>query len=275
MTRAERPVPTPGGGEARDGPGRGDAGARRHLAGDRGRLGGGHDRHPPERHVPAGTRRAWAGPPSTCSRSAPCVAVAGTTVTTSHDARITRLGAVLRGLKIDELPQLVNVVRGEMSLVGPRPDVPGFADALTGADRIVLSVRPGHHRPGRPRLPSRGGVCSPACADPETYNREVIWPEKVRINREYVENWSLAGDLRCLRRHRRPPSSSHRPAWEGPLVNDDPGTTADVAPRRGRGWRRRPSSGPCARGGWRRRAPRSPPSRTRWPSGAGSPTRWP
>jgi lipopolysaccharide/colanic/teichoic acid biosynthesis glycosyltransferase len=122
---------------------------------------------------------------------------AGTTVTTSYDVRITRLGALLRGLKIDELPQLVNVVRGEMSLVGPRPDVPGFADALTGADRIVLSVRPGITGPAALAFRHEESLLA-SVADPETYNREVIWPEKVRINREYVQNWSLAGDLRCL-----------------------------------------------------------------------------
>lgn len=123
--------------------------------------------------------------------------VGGTTVTAAHDVRITRLGALLRKLKIDELPQLVNVVRGEMSLVGPRPDVPGFADLLTGADRIVLTVRPGITGPAA--LAFRHEELLLASADdPEAYNRDVIWPEKVRINREYVTEWSLRLDLRCL-----------------------------------------------------------------------------
>lgn len=121
----------------------------------------------------------------------------GTTVTTANNARITRLGAVLRKLKIDELPQLVNVLRGEMSLVGPRPDVPGFADALTGSDRIILSVRPGITGPAALAFRHEETLLA-SVADPEAYNRDVIWPEKVRINREYVENWSLATDLRCL-----------------------------------------------------------------------------
>lgn len=121
----------------------------------------------------------------------------GTTVTAADDVRITRLGSVLRGLKIDELPQLINVIRGDMSLVGPRPDVPGFADALTGADRILLSVRPGITSPAALAFRHEERLLA-SVPDPEMYNRDVIWPEKVRINREYVENWSLRSDLRCL-----------------------------------------------------------------------------
>ncbi len=120
-----------------------------------------------------------------------------TTVTTVADPRITRLGAVLRRSKIDELPQLVNVLRGEMSFVGPRPDVAGYADSLTGADRCILSVPPGITGPASLAYRHEERLLA-AAADPEAYNREVIWPDKVRLNREYVERWSLRRDLGYL-----------------------------------------------------------------------------
>lgn len=119
------------------------------------------------------------------------------TVTARGDRRITRSGALMRALKIDELPQLINVLRGEMSLVGPRPDVPGFADVLVGADRIVLSVRPGITGPAALAYRSEE-VLLAGIADPERYNRNVIWPDKLRLNREYVEHYSFLTDMRCL-----------------------------------------------------------------------------
>ena len=119
------------------------------------------------------------------------------TVTARGDVRITRTGAWLRRFKIDELPQLLNVLRGEMSLVGPRPDVPGFADLLVGDDRVVLTVRPGVTGPAALAYLHEEQILS-AVPDPERHNREVIWPEKVRINRRYVESWTFRGDLACL-----------------------------------------------------------------------------
>jgi lipopolysaccharide/colanic/teichoic acid biosynthesis glycosyltransferase len=120
-----------------------------------------------------------------------------TTVTTVADPRITTLGGVLRRFKLDELPQLVNVLRGEMSFVGPRPDVAGFADTLTGPDRCILSVPPGITGPASLAFRHEEQLLATA-EDPERYNREVIWPEKVRLNREYVQSWSLRRDLRCI-----------------------------------------------------------------------------
>jgi len=133
-----------------------------------------------------------------------------TTVTTRHDVRITRSGAWLRRFKIDELPQLVNVLRGEMSLVGPRPDVPGFADALLGADRVILTVRPGITGPAAIAYRHEEAILAHV-ADPERYNREVIWPDKVRINREYVEQYSLRSDLTWLIRTLRSVSEQDLP----------------------------------------------------------------
>lgn len=120
-----------------------------------------------------------------------------TTVTVRGDARVTRFGAVLRKFKLDEMPQLVNVLRGEMSFVGPRPDVPGFADHLESEDRIVLQVRPGITGPATVRFRAEEELLA-GQADPERYNREVIWPEKVRINAEYVRKYRFSRDLEIL-----------------------------------------------------------------------------
>lgn len=120
-----------------------------------------------------------------------------TTVTTGADPRITRTGAILRRFKLDELPQLYDVIVGSMSIVGPRPDVAGYADALEGADRVVLAVRPGITGPASLAYRHEETLLA-AQDDPETYNRDVIWPDKVRINREYVENWSLRSDIRLI-----------------------------------------------------------------------------
>lgn len=118
-------------------------------------------------------------------------------VTTSKDPRVTRAGWWLRRAKIDELPQLLNVLRGDMSLVGPRPDVPGWADRLEGRDRIILSVRPGLTGPASIRFRHEEELLA-TVPDPEAYNRDVIFPEKVRLNRDYVENYSFFKDLKYL-----------------------------------------------------------------------------
>ncbi len=121
----------------------------------------------------------------------------GSTVTTATDPRITAVGALLRRLKLDELPQLVNVILGQMSLVGPRPDVPGFADELEGPDRIVLSVRPGITGPAAVAFRHEQQLLANV-EDPDAYNRDVIWPAKVELNRAYVEHWTFASDVRWI-----------------------------------------------------------------------------
>ncbi len=121
-------------------------------------------------------------------------AAVGTTVTTARDSRITPLGRFFRRNRIDELPQLFNVLVGHMSFVGPRPDVAGYADTLEGEDRIILSVRPGITGPATLKYRNEESLLAQA-PDPEAYNREVIWPDKVRLNRDYVRNWSFRRDL--------------------------------------------------------------------------------
>ena len=120
-----------------------------------------------------------------------------TTVTAEDDPRITRIGRLLRRSKLDELPQLINVLIGDMSFVGPRPDVAGFADLLQGHDRLILSVRPGITGPATLKYRHEERILAQQ-ADPERYNAEHIYPDKVRINREYVENYRFTTDLRLL-----------------------------------------------------------------------------
>jgi len=130
-------------------------------------------------------------------RSMRDVAGMTTTVTSDTDMRVTRVGRILRKLKIDELPQLVNVLLGQMSLVGPRPDVPGYADKLEGEDRIVLTIKPGVTGPATIAFRREEEILA-GVDDPETYNTEVIWPEKVRLNRQYVKEYSFLKDLKYI-----------------------------------------------------------------------------
>jgi lipopolysaccharide/colanic/teichoic acid biosynthesis glycosyltransferase len=117
-----------------------------------------------------------------------------TVITSSKDVRITKSGFFFRKTKIDELPQLWNVLIGQMSFVGPRPDVPGYADRLQGKDRVILSVRPGITGPAQ--LAYRGEEDILATQnDPVKYNDEVIWPNKVKINLDYVDKHSFFKDL--------------------------------------------------------------------------------
>lgn len=118
-------------------------------------------------------------------------------ITQFMDPRLTPFGRFLRTTHLDELPQLYNILIGTMSFVGPRPDVPGYADKLTGDDRIILSVKPGITGPATLKFKNEDRILA-AQADPQKYNDTVLWMEKVRINREYVENWSFLGDLNYI-----------------------------------------------------------------------------
>lgn len=121
----------------------------------------------------------------------------GTHITVADDYRITRIGKFLRRFKLDELPQLINVLKGDMSFVGPRPDVPGYADRLEGDDRIILSLKPGITGPATLKYRDEEIILA-SQPDPLLYNDTVIWPDKIRINREYALNHSFKGDLKII-----------------------------------------------------------------------------
>ena len=106
-------------------------------------------------------------------------------------------GSWLRKSKLDELPQIFNVINGTMSFVGPRPDVPGYADLLEGNDRVILKVKPGITGPATIKYSNEDNLLL-SQADPLKYNDEVIWPDKVNINKEYIKNWSFWKDVGYL-----------------------------------------------------------------------------
>ncbi|MCR5464803.1 MAG: sugar transferase [Bacteroidales bacterium] len=128
---------------------------------------------------------------------------------------ITRTGSILRRFKLDELPQLWNILKGDMSFVGPRPDVPGYADALTGEDREILELRPGVTGPAslkyRDEEELLASIESKLAAGEEVfapdgrpiksvleYNDRVLFPDKVRLNRYYLHHSSLLLDFRLI-----------------------------------------------------------------------------
>ena len=119
------------------------------------------------------------------------------TVTTADDSRITRFGHWLRETKVDTFLELINILIGDMSFVGPRPDVPGYADRLEGDDRVILKMRPGLTGPASIKYRHEDKILAQQ-NDPKRYNDEVIWPDKVKINKEYYENWSVWRDITIL-----------------------------------------------------------------------------
>lgn len=118
-------------------------------------------------------------------------------ITLAGDKRITGFGRFLRKYKLDELPQLWNVLAGEMSLVGPRPDVRGFADELRGRERVLLSLKPGITGPASIHYKDEEELLARQ-KDPVSFNKNVIWPNKVQLNMQYLENWSLWKDISCI-----------------------------------------------------------------------------
>ena len=118
-------------------------------------------------------------------------------VTLSTDERITTFGHLLRNTKLDELPQLLNILKGDMSIVGPRPDVPGYYDTLKGADQIIWQLRPGLTGLDSMCYPNEQAILDKE-ADPEQFYDEQLWPDKVRLNKWYAENRSLWMDVRIV-----------------------------------------------------------------------------
>ena len=135
----------------------------------------------------------------------------GSTVSVAGDSRITPLGAKLRHYKLDELPGLWDVLIGNMSFVGPRPDVPGYADKLTGADRDVLKLRPGITGPATLKYRLEDEMIAEYVAQKHSsgdkreaqeiaveYNDTVIYPDKVRLNCYYYHHYSFVKDIQMI-----------------------------------------------------------------------------
>ena len=135
----------------------------------------------------------------------------GSTVSVAGDSRITPFGAKLRHWKLDELPGLWDVLIGNMSFVGPRPDVPGYADALIGEDREVLKLRPGITGPATLKYRLEDEMIADYVAKKQSegdtrpmqeiaveYNDKVIYPDKVRINRYYLHHYSFIKDIQMI-----------------------------------------------------------------------------
>ena len=121
----------------------------------------------------------------------------GSSVSVAGESRITPLGAKLRKYKIDELPELWNVLIGNMSFVGPRPDVPGYADKLEGEDRDILKLRPGITGPASLKYRNEEELLAKQ-ANPQEYNDFVIYPDKVRINLFYLKHYSFMMDIMII-----------------------------------------------------------------------------
>ena len=121
----------------------------------------------------------------------------GSSVSVKGESRITPLGVKLRKYKLDELPELWNVLIGDMSFVGPRPDVPGYADKLEGDDRRMLLLKPGITGPASLKYRNEEELLAEQ-ENPQKYNDEVLFPDKVRINIDYMDHWSFGKDVKII-----------------------------------------------------------------------------
>ena len=119
------------------------------------------------------------------------------TITISGDLRITKLGKTLRKYKLDELPELFNILKGEMSFVGPRPDLPCYADKLTGENRKILALKPGITSQASLKYANEEEILAKQ-DDPINYNNEVIYPDKIKMNLDYYYNHNLWIDIKII-----------------------------------------------------------------------------
>lgn len=125
------------------------------------------------------------------------VSHSGSSISVAGEARITPLGATLRKYKLDELPELWDVLIGNMSFVGPRPDVPGYADQLQGEDRRILELRPGITGPASLKYRDEEELLA-TVENPQEYNDKVIYPDKIRINLYYLQHYSFVKDIQMI-----------------------------------------------------------------------------
>ena len=119
------------------------------------------------------------------------------TISIKGDVRVTKFGEILRRYKIDELPELINIVRGEMSFVGPRPDVPGYADKLNGDARNILKLKPGITSLASLKYSNEELLLSQQ-KKPIDYNNNIIYPDKVKMNLNYYKNHNLWIDIKII-----------------------------------------------------------------------------
>ena len=118
-------------------------------------------------------------------------------ITIENDKRITLIGKKLRKFKIDELPELINILLGEMSFVGPRPDVAGYADLLKGENRNILKLRPGLTSEASIKYHNEESILRNQY-DPVAYNNKVIYPDKVKMNLHYYKNNNIWIDIKII-----------------------------------------------------------------------------
>ena len=130
-------------------------------------------------------------------RSMTVIQSSDSTISVKGDMRITKTGTFLRKYKLDELPELLNVLKGEMSIVGPRPDVSGYADKLEGEDVLILELRPGITGQASLKYANEEEVLA-LQEDHVKYNDEVIYPDKVKLNLDYYYNNNLWIDIKII-----------------------------------------------------------------------------